>query len=555
MHSAPNHRPTPTSEPDPATGEHSAHPSPAFATPPPPPLHNSTRHLAAGAHLDNRFRDRLLYELLGDRFRAVAPSLGGFDVVPVLRHALYAERVALIRDAAGTVLLTGALVLSAPLTLSWLFALLPLALLTLPRIRYGARVWRVLLVLWAVTALYPIAVVTALNPLFPTRVEGFDLSTGALVERTSLAWSVALPVAFLLAAFGVALGHWIARHLAVAQHLRPGAAAVPYAVPAQVRDRVAYVGQAQWGNVTLHGEENPFVGAGPVHRSWTVTVPLGPATRFDVVELHRFVGHRLLEMRDAVESPPERLHRLHVGDHLMARGTFTRSDWPTAPGLRDQSHPLIDTGTGLPYFAATPETVEAAIRHPQGGIRHYQRITVGAEGSEVRNASGVLLAPAEDQQTVVSAFIALSVEGGMLHTRFVATVLPPARTGFQVADLLAGLGKGAVVWTAVKRVRLGLLADVVFAPVRLARTAARLLRRGAEAASPAVRPVYPYGARTAARELGSAPRPPRGSPRYLDADKHVKLIEYRLSEAVADYLQAHDVDPTDYRYQTTAAIL
>jgi hypothetical protein len=168
--------------------------------------------------------------------------------------------------------------------------------------------------------------------------------------------------------------------------------------------------RAQWGSIALYGAENPFVGAGRVHRSWSIVVEMdrtrngsnapSPAprehVRIDPVDLHSFVRQRLLEMRDAVPSPPERLGRLHISDHLAVRGTFTRLDWErsaTARSWGGQSHPLIDPSSGLPHFAAPAETVAAAIRHPQGGLRYYQRVTVGAEAPEVRSPAGHLPAP------------------------------------------------------------------------------------------------------------------------------------------------------------------
>ncbi|HEV2638891.1 MAG TPA: hypothetical protein VGX23_27345 [Actinocrinis sp.] len=53
---------------------------------------NVTRLLCAGTYLDAGFRKIVIRELLGNQHRVVAPSYG-YDVVPVLAHALAAQRL------------------------------------------------------------------------------------------------------------------------------------------------------------------------------------------------------------------------------------------------------------------------------------------------------------------------------------------------------------------------------------------------------------------------------------------------------------------------------
>nr|BFE87980.1 hypothetical protein GCM10020093_105810 [Planobispora longispora] len=190
----------------------------------------------------------------------------------------------------------------------------------------------------------------------------------------------------------------------------------------------------------------------------------------------------------------------------------------------------------------------AAARHPQGGLRHYQRVTIGAEAPEVRSPAGHLLAPGEDQELVVSAFIHLAVEGRMLYTQFVVTVLPPVRDYFHIVDELPVLTKPGVVWRALVHAPAELAADAMFAPGRLVRTVVRMARANRASRNPARYPVYPFGARLSVRELGAEFREDRFT-QILDADKYSKLIERRLTEAVLDYLEAKDVDTSGYRAQ------
>lgn len=59
---------------------------------------NATRLLCAGAYLDDTYRRAVIRELLVERYRHIAPSYG-YDVVPVLGHALAARRLRLLQSA------------------------------------------------------------------------------------------------------------------------------------------------------------------------------------------------------------------------------------------------------------------------------------------------------------------------------------------------------------------------------------------------------------------------------------------------------------------------
>ena len=76
-------------------------PAPAWLAAPPFPEDptTATRHLCAGAYLDETFRNDSLREVYYQPRRLVAPSYG-FDLVPVLGHCLRARNGALIRDGA-----------------------------------------------------------------------------------------------------------------------------------------------------------------------------------------------------------------------------------------------------------------------------------------------------------------------------------------------------------------------------------------------------------------------------------------------------------------------
>ncbi|RBQ19919.1 hypothetical protein DP939_08725 [Spongiactinospora rosea] len=507
----------------------------------------------------------MLRELLDDRYRAVAPSFGGVDLIPVLAHCLRAERLTVLRDAFITVLLIVSL-LVWPAVL-FILPLLPLVLLSVPAVRRGPITSKAALLAWTGLLLAALGYLIIMGGLG----QEFDPVTGALSRAGLLG-----PLLIAALPFALAIGYRVMWYLTLSERLKPGFHDVlSDDGTAAHRERLDYIARAQWGNITLYGAENPFVGAGDIHRSWSIAVELDRLRRppgrspgrddpvrerqveIDVVDLHDFVRSRLLQMRDAVRDPAQVIAGLHITDHLAVRGTFTRRDWPDARARTwhgpHNSHPLIDPASGMPHYAARKDTIDAVSRHPQGGVRHYQRVTVNVDGQEIRNTDGLLLAPAEDRGIVVSAFIHLAVEGRMLYTQLVVTVLPPVAAQFHEIDKLPALPKPIVVWRAALSGRNDLVADVVFAPGRLVRTAVQNIRRGIRQRNPARYLVYPFGARESVRELGAAIDVDRFT-HVLDADKYTKLIEQRLTEAVLDYLEVRDIDTTAYRQQAATVI-
>ncbi|MBX6386385.1 MAG: hypothetical protein IRZ07_25990 [Microbispora sp.] len=528
-------------------------------------LSNVTRYLCAGAYLDSRFRDAVLDELLDDPYRAVAPSYGGVDLRPVLLHCLRARRHVIGRDVIITVLLAAGVLISFPTVGSTYLALLPVALLTIRRLR-SAPVTRTLLIAWCLLNLvgwfligFLQGVMTALSSRPPAGApdlpEVYDV-----LGQAAAAWF------FMVAPFVVTIGYRIFWYSTLAVTLRPGVRHVDPPVPADVASRLRYVDQAQWGNLTLYGTEDPFLGAGGVRRSWSIVVELdrpkssgdgqvGKGRRkatIDPVALHEHIRRRLTEMRDDVVTPQESIKRLHISHHLAARGTFRRLDWsdgaPDRP-WQHQSHPLIDPGTGLPRFDIPAELLETIIRNPQAGLRYYQRVTVGAESPELAAPTGGVIVPGEDQEVTVSAFIYLAVEGRLLYTQFVVTALPPCRREYHVVDTLPTLSGVQIAWQAVRALRPSLLADVLCAPFRL--IGALDLRRQFRDGDPRRSLVYPFGATRSVRELGAEPEATTFIQR-LDIDKYAKLIERRLTEGVLDFLEAHDIDTAAYRQQAAA---
>ncbi|GAA3533176.1 hypothetical protein GCM10022419_010420 [Nonomuraea rosea] len=539
-----------------------------------PQMSNVTRYLCAAAYLDSGFRDRVLGELLSDPYRAVPPSYGGFDLMPVLHHCRRSRTMLVVRDG----LIAGFWIigfLMAPLSaITWAFALIPFVLLTADRVRRGPLFLRLLIWLWAgysVVSLLFLVFLSEAVGLVGGLVSGllagpssYDDLYGAGAASSSLASGLVQSLLIPAGTLGIAVVYRIAIYMTLAGTLRPGTPEpITRVTHPKTGRRLDYIRRAQWGNVTMYANEDAFMGAGTIERSWSIAVELdrvrdGLGGRrqddpvdIDPVELHAFVRGRLVDMRDRVLRPNEGIQRLDLGDHVVTRGIFTVNDWH-----RDRAsvaHPFIGKD-GLPRSLATPEEIAAIARHPQGGVRYYQRVTINNAGQEIRDLRGNLVAPAEDQEALTSAFIYLAVEGRMLYTQFVVTVLPPAFGPYHVVDRLPTMTGGRIAWEAVRVLRLRLLRDVLAAPVRVVRTGVQAVRQNMMAPDPGKHIVYPYGSRFSVRELGAS-EDLQTHIQVLDMAKYIRMIEQRLTKAVLDFLEERQVETGAYRLQAAGVTM
>lgn len=553
---------------------------------------NVTRYLCAAAYLDEGYTRKVIRELVDEPYRAVVPSYG-FDIGPIIGHCLRARRLHLIRDFTIWALLIGCAVVS-PFSVSGYVALtLPFTIGRLiPWRRFGWRA-RFRLAMGITIAYFVFSVFVG---IFITTFVGagiyavFRLAPSGLDPGTFLfelirhwidpLWFVLWQTLLWLGVLGIAYGWQIIIFRKMRTELRPGMPTPPLDVLADgPRRRTRHLVEAQMGDVTMYSKENPFIGSGapdsPWAQAWSIVAeldrPAGPdktVKPVQPVDLHEHVRRHLMGMAeewpegtdgrpdssDSARRLPanERIAGLNVGYHVVARGTcaqYPRSS-EAGSGLSDyQGHPLVDPVTALPYSKTTDESCEAIIRHPQGGIRCYQRVTVGAEGQAIRDSSDGLIAPAEDQDVVVSVFIHLAVEGHMLYAQFVADVLPPVRRDYQIVDRLPSCTDGSLVWMAIRRRWLAAFSDGVMAPFRVVQCLFEMaVPKIREGARPTSYTMYDYGARLSVREMAAEETLPTYL-QVLDAHKYSRLIERRLNEAVLDYLQSCDIDVSAYRRQ------
>lgn len=531
-----------------------------------------TRYLCAAMHLDEDLRAAAFNELIDRPHNAIVPSYG-FDIGPVLAHCLRARQERFVRDLVMFTLMFVAFWLSPTAAVVFFFGSLVLGF----RVPLKERAFlAVACLVGAVAVLGLLGWLTGTPLLFVPVQQGYG---GGPWSNRWLA--LGLPVLLWIVAFVISVRHRLGLYRMLRDELGPGAETTAYAGKVSYeRDRITHLSGAQLGNITLHSGRNPFLGSGTPEttweRAWSVVLEVdrpavenSPPGDVDAVELHEHVRRSLMAMSEEWPAdeldrpdttgrrlpPNERITGLSVDYQIIARGECDQYPRPVdgfGPPMY-QGHPLIDPARGLPYSRASAPARDAIMRHPQASIRCYQRVTVGATGQQVRDTHGTVIAPVEDQDVVVSAFIYIAIEGNMLYAQFVADALPPVRHEYREADRLisvpdSGLWRRAFLTAFGETFRLGYRA-----PFTMAHRLIAMALDSSDSTAHTGLTTYDYGARLSVRELAAEPRPATYT-QELDTRKYLRLIERRLNEAMLDYLQRRRIDVSHYRRQMAGII-
>jgi hypothetical protein len=514
---------------------------------------NATRYLCAAAYLNPLFANVVLGELVASR-RAVVPSLD-IDLGPIIRHCLHARKMQLTRDLVLTIVLLAGLFFATLPTIAILA--LGFVLAFLPGVQWNRKSMGVkvlagagigviiggIVILWVALSL--------LNQVSRTVPQLGPVATGAEVVVAGLILLVLISITLVAYSYN--------KFRILCEQLDPGVdARRTERAEEWVESRIAEVEAAQGGNVTLYSGENPFVGTGKRERVWSIAIELNrahnssrwaqPEARgyvpIDPVELHQAIRERLLRLKDPGLPENERISTLAVDDHVVGEGQ------------RRWDSPVIDPAARRPYSEASPEAIDALIRHPQAGMRYYQRVSVSDEGQAVWANRRLVIGPA-DQEVGVSAFIYTAVEGRMFYLEFVSTVLPPIGRVYHVIDMLPKISSGAFLTKVLLGAASTSFADMVAAPFGVFLTLRRMLRerrsfrQEIDAADDYL--LTDLGARLSVRELG-AERSPHTYLQKLDAEKYVKIIERLVTDTVLDFLVAKGVDASAYRNDAQTVI-
>jgi hypothetical protein len=382
---------------------------------------------------------------------------------------------------------------------------------------------------------------------------GSSLLTGGSVGGSvaaALAKELEILISFVIlfaATWGTEFGFLRATFRTLVEHLQLGAPP-PRPTSSTAEARIALVEGAQWGNITLYATEDPFLGAGWVTEGvWSIAIKLDPAhparqlarvppppgsfVDIDPVELHQRIRERLCTLNDAALPVNKRISGLSVTDRLIGSG---RLRW---------SSPLVDNALMTPYSQASPEAIQALIRHPQSGVRYFQQVSVCDEGPPVFSGDRQVLEGA-DMGISASAFIYAAVEGRMFYLQFVLTAMPPVDVDYQDIDTLPSISSGKF-WFAMLQYSLKSLFRVTaYAPVGVYRAFRLWLherRNERDSLKHDGSAVGELGALISVRELGSH----RDLGSYindLDVEKYQKIIQRLLLETVKDFLVEKGVD-------------
>jgi hypothetical protein len=529
----------------------------------PPWLSDTTRYLCGAAYLDQELADTVIREVVEDERRAVALSFG-FDLNAVVRHCFRARRRYLVRDGILFGLLAIGLVTSTGATIGWL--MLGVTVLTAQsrearRFSLPARVLLFGSLLSVVLCCGGGAIVT-LPGTFPSLDSGqlgggSDVDSGSLIEALQaqatagafwlLAWA---PILLGVATLAVLIRFERATRQILADELRPGVTPLLPPVPNErVARRLAMVARAQYGNITVQ-ERDPFLGCGAAEHGWSYAIPVRPArgrttgrddatsaVPIDQAELGpALTAHVRAAVKRMREDPLPRGVRvpgLSLVPHIVA------------DGVRQQGDPLLDPATGIPRSRASEEVIEAMIRHPQGGLRYYDRIVVSGAGKPLHTADGRLVLPEQSLGIDISAFVHVAVEGGLLYVEFVTTVMPPIQARYALVDRLHPRQSTARI---VRAVLSNMLTDSVLSGWRLARRlrhhwSMKTRMADALAASAQFR-THDYGARVSVRQLVAEPAAVKHL-QLLDEWKYTKLLERAVLEAVVSFLTERGLDAGD----------
>ncbi|MGW1763565.1 hypothetical protein ACWCQL_05640 [Streptomyces sp. NPDC002073] len=518
--------------------------------PVPPTASEAGRLLCAGTYLDGAYRDRVIDELYVHEERIAAPSYG-YDAARVLAHALRARRAELLW-ATGIVAL---FVLGSLLT-EGLFLLLVgpclglnLAAWITEKARGHAVYVRVFaflvrlyarLLFFATIVILVVAAFTAESDsesdYYDDSSSGFFDSSGSSYGEPSgpgeafgtlvfpaggvgdeltkgAAWGV-LALFACVAALKAAQRGQFARVLAaeLSPQRYPDLANDPAEqfTGARFRKVQRRIRTEQHWPLVMYSVNNPFCGAGGYLRPWNLSVELRPRTdlgpdRKPVPLDNAQILHRIVPLVEALRVPSahgspqasaavlDRLRELVVDEcvFLPANGLLHRDQGPYRPE---------DFGV---HRAGSVE---------EGGEkrRHFLRIRVGGW----------------DEEVVVTVFVRVHTQGGMLMLELAPHALFPVRDLFQEADELAQRYRnnnpfGKAVWAATHTPRAlgGALATLGRGLV----SAWRIVTEGNGGA----RPTGPH---LSVRELGSDFD--ASVFQDMDIDRYLKTVQDRVAAGV-----------------------
>ncbi|WP_228390639.1 hypothetical protein [Streptomyces smaragdinus] len=513
--------------PEPAAPEPAAPPPAAATAPPahtgsvplPPFVSEATRLLCAGVYLDSSFRRRVIEELVEQRQRTVAPSLG-VDAVPVLAHALRCRQAEVLTGVGVgfTWLICFVLNAAADTDRWWVgwYALVCLflwlariaadrssAVYTLD-VRPGGRIarWRDRLAL--LVRLYARLQLTAY----------WALSVSLLSTEGDF---VGLAVPLLLALPVWAHRAWVDRALRE-ELAKPRFRQRPRAgLPGAHSRLAAAIDMEQYARLTVYDPFEPFVGYGHPYDPWSFAIELKRKKTLGDAEAPALTSRQVIDLilpklgalrQSAAATSRDRLRQLEV-EHLAYL--------PTSP--RRGTAGYDEDNTNRHIAEAVDEGGEAR--------RYFLRVRVGAW----------------DENVVVSVLVRVHTQGGMLVLEVVPHVLFPVRAEFREVDRIVARGARSAGLRGFVRALVSSPTAVFAAGVSILRTCGSSSRAWLN--DPEVLPGE--GPVTSVRELGSADDVSLFQ--EMDISRYVKTIQDRIASGVTDALEASGYETERFTQQ------
>lgn len=485
----------------------------------------ATRYLCVGAYLDPAFRHQVLRNVLRSRHRAVAPSYG-VDIVPVIRHCLRAQRREFLQNVAlVALLLVTALISLWTLVYALCFGLGWSVFFGIVRTLRGGRDRTALV---TVAGLIVVAVVVGAFSVLSAFLSAFDefqgSDFGGSVESSGSSGATLFFFVFFLfwaVAWGIRFTGLVVNQNTILQELSPGrfdpAAAPPE--PPRYAERVAYLAEAQTGNVTYYASEaarRPFVGSGQAGAPMALTVPLvrrgeAPAEPLTVQALYRRMRLALVTLADPETPATERVHGLSMQSRVFV------------PGLLRPDDGLLDPRTRLPRHHLSRAELDRMVQYDRNRPTEYLAVRIAAWEGELE----------------ITLFVYFSIRGQTLYTEFVASVLPSIRENYHHVDRAQQLDP--VTYARMVRISFRNLPVLSLrAPLEVFRTGKasllELLTGRSEVQEMRNQLAFDYGIRASVRELG-ADFEAENFFQYADTLRYVYLVESRLRDAVGEVLE------------------
>ncbi|MET9882193.1 hypothetical protein ABZZ20_03365 [Streptomyces sp. NPDC006430] len=505
-----------------------------------PAMTEAGRLLCAGTYLDATFRDRVIEELYVHEERFPAPSYG-FDAARVLAHALRALRTEVAWSAAVVAVWGLGLLLTRTF---FLFLLVPALLLSgagrikkrRERTGRGGRILEWVLrgyacvllgfLLWGVLRGFIADDAGRWGPPDLGRV-GLQLGQTLQVDPLgiflevprigqvygeSYSWTVVLIAVLVTVLVGFQREHFAQIiHSSLSRSSYADQAADPPAGRRFERAR-SRIERTQHAPVVLYDVSNPFCGAGKAHLPWQLAV----------------------ELRSRAGAGAQRLDNARIIDQIRPKLEALRV--PSPRGSQEAEEAVLDRlrelvvdecvflpAAGLPDVDAVDLSEEAFAGHRAAAVeeggerrRHFLRVRIGGW----------------DENLVITVFIRVHTQGGMLMLEVAPHVLLPVRPDFQRADDIARRHRRN---TPLAKVLLALTHAPGSLGVALA-TLAGACRVPWRLATAGHGVAYAAGPAVSVRELASQED---GSLfQLMDLDRYLKTIQERIVGGVT--LALHD---------------